>query len=188
MRLLTKQLPEIGTVASAVDIGRIGRNRYTWQACVDCGKERWVSVTGRNGQSKYKRCLSCGLKAIHLYGEKSSHWKGGRSYHKSGYILITIQPNDFFHPMVSKGGQVLEHRLVMAKHIQRCLLPWEVVHHKNGIKDDNRIENLELLSSQRKHFTNGGLIKRLRCLERQVATLEEKNRILESKLGGVKCS
>jgi hypothetical protein len=56
------------------------------------------------------------------------------------------------HPNASKKGCVLEHRLVMEQFLGRYLMPDEVIHHKNGNRLDNRLENLELLSSDSEHM------------------------------------
>jgi hypothetical protein len=71
------------------------------------------------------------------------------------YLQVRLERGDFFFSMCASGPYVLEHRLVMAKHLGRCLHKWEVVHHKNGIKTDNRIENLEL-STWGEHSRNHG--------------------------------
>jgi hypothetical protein len=73
-------------------------------------------------------------------GRNNPRWNGGRRYNSSGYVLI-YSPN---HPFKDKLGYVREHRLVMEKKIERYLKKDEIIHHKNEIKDDNRIENLEL--------------------------------------------
>jgi hypothetical protein len=75
-------------------------------------------------------------------------WKGGRRQHRIGGYVSIYSPN---HHFKTKEGYVREHRLVMERYIGRYLKPEEVVHHINGIKDDNRKENLMLFKTDNIH-------------------------------------
>jgi len=76
-------------------------------------------------------------------GEKCPNWKGGRKINRKGHVLILKKG----HPLADKNGYVLEHRYIMCEHLGRILRKDEIVHHKNGVKTDNRIENLEIMTN-----------------------------------------
>lgn len=68
----------------------------------------------------------------------------GIGHLKGGYRWVPV-PNGLRH-LTGGEREVAEHRLVMAVYLGRPLEPDEVVHHRNGMRADNRIENLELWS------------------------------------------
>jgi hypothetical protein len=123
--------------------------------CEYCGK---IVIRRKRADSKYRFCSSsCAAKVVisiankrNRFGSRNSFWKGGKWKNSYGYVLI-YSPNHP-HPNHQKGKYVFEHRLVIENYLKRYLKIGERIHHINGIKDDNRLENLKLFSSQGEHF------------------------------------
>lgn len=80
-------------------------------------------------------------------GKNHPRWKTGKEITSFGYVIVYC-PN---HPEAHKN-KVFEHRLVMEQFLGRFLTEEEVVHHINGNKTDNRIENLMLFSNHSEHM------------------------------------
>jgi DNA-binding CsgD family transcriptional regulator len=81
-------------------------------------------------------------------GERHGMWKGGRHIDDQGYVHVLLQPDHHLACMRTVSGYVLEHRLNMAEYLGRPLQPHETVHHINGDRTDNGIENLQLRIGQ----------------------------------------
>lgn len=118
--------------------------------CKNCG----------NKLSQRKNKLGICKKCFHAesIGEKSLHWKGGRK-NNNGYVMIH-KPD---HPNSDQQGYVREHRLIIEKYLGRYLKKDEIIHHKNGVKNDNRLENLLLVSKREHDFISAN--ERIRDLE-----------------------
>ena len=143
-----------------------GRNRgfKVWVICPHCGKGRWTreDTVRRNCFTGF--CIKCHTKYTTGKMAEHSQWKGGRTT-KNGYIYVRLTPDDPFFPMARTCGYIREHRLVMARFLGRLLTATEIVHHRNGKPDDNRLENLEIISPGVYHILDGNAnaqIKRLR--------------------------
>lgn len=95
---------------------------------------KWMEELGVPKRSKEEAASIALKQREYKYGEENHLWKGGKTLSPSGYVLVRID-----------GKMHLEHRVVMEEHLGRKLKPNEHVHHINHIKNDNRIENLQII-------------------------------------------
>jgi hypothetical protein len=94
--------------------------------------------------SRVLRANGCKPSVRKAVGARHGMWKGGRTLTEGGYVAVFLSPEDPFSAMRNRSGYVLEHRLVMARHLGRTLLSNETVHHKDGDRKNNKLRNLQL--------------------------------------------
>lgn len=102
-------------------------------------------------------------------GEESHNWKGGKRIGTRGYVLIW-KPN---HPRADKGGYIAEHVLAWEEAHGKPVPRGWIIHHLNGIKTDNRPENLVALPSQKHYDVLRAKAERIRSLEIEVKKLKD---------------
>jgi len=133
------------------------RTRYCSRRCIHLGKKRNLKTKEKMRESAKKsinsgrfkkghKTWNKGIEYIQIRGENHWNWQSGKAKIRR-YKEIHLPK----HPYANKWGYIPEHRLIMERKLGRYLLPQEVVHHINGNKKDNRVENLLVFSSNSEH-------------------------------------
>jgi len=133
---------EIGTIKYGRELGYANESdKYIWHICIDCLQPRWIRfLKGRPIHIRCKKCfdkISSKLSGVALKGKFNPAWRGGVS-RRNSYIYIYMPD----HHRVTTQGYVRRSILVLEQKLNRHLKYKEQVHHINGIKDDDRPENL----------------------------------------------
>lgn len=153
---------------------KYNRGSKDTRRCLECyrkhlSKQMAEKHPNWKGGKKQWKCKDCGGKKFNFNGKRCNacyrkFWRGEnhpaykeRKKNYSGYIYKSID-----------GKRIFEHRFVMEKYLGRKLKESEIVHHLNGIRNDNRIENLEVTTRQ--HHEPQTYIK---ILQKRIRELEE---------------
>lgn len=156
----------IQQIATEINIGRTTIN--TWLIKFNIPRRSYSeALKGKPKSEEHKRKLSESEKGKIISeehkkrlselnrGENNPNWKGGRRKMGDGSILIWNST----HPYRNKDNYIFEHRLVIEAFLKDYIDPKNVVHHINGIKDDNRLSNLVLFKNQAEHAKHHNMFR-----------------------------
>jgi hypothetical protein len=159
------------TVVKRVENSKKGRVLYLCKC--DCGREKVIDIS----HLRYTGDAPCICTPRIISRGKDHHaWKGGFSYKDIGGYVQIYNPNH----AVNEKPYVAEHILIMSNYMGRKLTKDETVHHKNGIRDDNRIENLELWAS---HHPSGQRVTDLISYSKEILLKYEPTALANNKKG-----
>ena len=146
VRIESRRSARTARVHTGISLGEMQKckrcfNKSFLKECA-CGCGYIISAADRFGNDR-KYILGHGnwSQIVGKHGEEHPSWKGGRWFSSHGYAKVW-SPSNLNR---DNDGYVYEHVLQMQKFLCRALTDNEIVHHKNGIKDDNRLCNLHLM-------------------------------------------
>ena len=148
----------------------IRRRKYIPQFCIDCQKP--INQNRQARQAKTIRCRSCMVKHRWVTSEmrakiqnswvEKSRGRIGKKYKTSGGYIRIFLPE---HHKSDKKGYVLEHIVIWEQAHGKELPAGWIIHHLNGIKDDNRFINLVALPGRKHYLVLQAKAKRIQELE-----------------------
>lgn len=171
-------MPEIGEIIPGSKTIR----RKIWLICPECNSGHWANLSNYLNSGN-RPCRICHNKRVSTKCRVRKDYEPGKTLRRQGYIFVRLDVNDPYHSMAEASHFVAEHRLVMAKYLGRVLTRDEIVHHINGKRDDNALDNLRIVS-RAEHLVTGELElrKTVRLLQWQIKQLQSEIREIREAL------